>query len=81
MTSEARILKQWRCAVNEHKPWRPRIRQEPLLNPFEPPRVSYRDAVAERPEVTQASGAELNARGEEFLRMSRKAAAVFPVVQ
>jgi hypothetical protein len=29
--------------MNEHKPWRPRIRQEPLLNPFEPPTDRTRD--------------------------------------
>lgn len=29
--------------MSEHKPWQPRIREEPLLNPFEPPTDRTRD--------------------------------------
>jgi hypothetical protein len=42
-SSRARETVQSRCNVSERKPWQPRIREEPLLNPFEPPTDRTRD--------------------------------------
>jgi len=48
--------------VSEHKPWRPRIRQEPLLNPFERPTDRTRDLGAndeiEIPDEEEAESGE-----------------------